>query len=79
MESEVKNYDNVAAELKQQFRMMRRGVQEVVISQTGRITIFCKSEQSAAKVRVDMVRVGRKQAKIVEPNPFTMGCYLVEA
>lgn len=70
--------DQTAQKLKSEFNKMRRGVKEVVISQSGKITVFCKSELSAMNVKIDLLRIGRREAKIVEPTPFTMGCYLVE-
>lgn len=74
----MSNNDKTAQSLKTQFNKMRRGVKDVVISQSGKITVFCKSELSAMNVKIDLLRVGRRDAKIVEPTPFTMGCYLVE-
>lgn len=70
--------DQIAAEMKKQFSKMRRGVKNVVISEAGKIIIFCKSELSAMSVKIDMLRVGRRNANITAPTPYTDGCYLVE-
>lgn len=70
--------DQIAASMETQFRKMRRGVKSVIVSQAGKIMILCKSEVSAMSVKIDMLRVGRKDAKITEPTPYTSGCYLVE-
>jgi len=70
--------DKIASELKAQFNKMRRGVKDVVISQSGKITVFCKSKAGAMSVKIDLLRIGRKNAIITNPGPFTMGCFLVE-
>ena len=70
--------EKIASDLRTQFNKMRRGVKDVVISQSGKITVFCKSEVGAMSVKIDMLRIGRKDAIITNPGPFTMGCFLVE-
>lgn len=70
--------EKIASDLKAQFTKMRRGVKDVVISQSGKITVFCKSELGAMSVKIDLLRIGRKNATITNPGPFTMGCFLVE-
>lgn len=69
--------DQIAESLKVEFKKLRRGVKDVVISQNGKITVFCASKIGAMSVKIDMLRIGRKDATIVEPGPFTMGRYLV--
>ena len=70
--------DECAAGMQKLFNKMRRGVKDVMISDAGKIMVFCKSELSAMSVKIDMLRIGRKNVKITVPNPYTDGCYLVE-
>lgn len=71
--------DQIAEAMQKQFNKMRRGVKQVVISSTGKIMILCKSELSAMSVKIDMLRINRKQVTITAPTPYTSGCYLVES
>lgn len=74
----MSQYAKLEVELKAQFTKMRRGVRQVFISKSGRISILCKSEIGAMSVKIDMLRVGRRDVTITSPNPFTDGCYLVQ-
>jgi hypothetical protein len=74
----MSQFAKLESDMKAQFTKMRRGVKQVFITKSGKIQILCKSELGAMSVKIDMLRLGRRDVTITSPNPYTSGCYVVE-